>query len=470
MSTTSGNNNGSFTATATANTTTTGRTASITVTGSSLTQIITVSQSGTTPTLSVNPTTLTYSAAGSTQTISVTSNITWATSDDAAWLTLSTISGSNNGSFTATASANGSTFIRSATITITGGALSRIINITQNGLISSLIVNPISIDFEMAGNSKTLTVSSNISWAAYASEPWLTITNGSATGNGVFSAAASLFTGMGSRTAMITVSGGGLNTIIYVNQKQTQLDFNVPEINFGVTGGSTVLSVAGNVNWIVTTDAPWLSFSTSTGIPNTSLTVFSTQNPDSISRIAMITLSGGGLSKTYLVSQNSFKQLEISRDTMNVTNSIIKHVFSITSNINWSITKQVNWLSINKASGSGSASVDIISRTNVANSPRNATLTISGGGIVRTIYLYQGATIINNMEEDNISNPLQIYPNPSCGQTIAFNKIINYKLFDGKGILIISHKNSYNMTVDQLNSGFYLIITDKNEVRKLIIY
>lgn len=73
-----------------------------------------------------------FSASGGSQSVSVTSNVNWSVSDDASWVSVSPTSGTNNGSFNIVALQNTETTSRSAVVTVTGGSLTRIINVSQD--------------------------------------------------------------------------------------------------------------------------------------------------------------------------------------------------------------------------------------------------------------------------------------------------------------------------------------------------
>ena len=86
--------------------------------------------------LNVSPTNVTIgSASGSSGTFTITSNTTWNITDNALWLTVSPLTGSNNRTITVTASsANPGPGARSATVTIVGsGVTSKIVTVTQQG-------------------------------------------------------------------------------------------------------------------------------------------------------------------------------------------------------------------------------------------------------------------------------------------------------------------------------------------------
>ncbi|MBR5982408.1 MAG: C10 family peptidase [Bacteroidales bacterium] len=75
----------------------------------------------------------------------------------------------------------------------------------------NLSVSPSSLSYIAAGESKTITVTSNTSWTATSSASWLTISPASGSNNGTITAVAAANTSTTQRTATITVSGSGVN-------------------------------------------------------------------------------------------------------------------------------------------------------------------------------------------------------------------------------------------------------------------
>ncbi|MDP5106963.1 MAG: T9SS type A sorting domain-containing protein [Polaribacter sp.] len=72
-----------------------------------------------------------FDATESTQAVTVTSNVDWSVTSDNAWLTTSPATGSNTGTFNITVSANTAFTTRTGILTVTGGNLTRSLNITQ---------------------------------------------------------------------------------------------------------------------------------------------------------------------------------------------------------------------------------------------------------------------------------------------------------------------------------------------------
>ena len=103
--------------------------------GSADTEVLTVTQKG--QIFTVSPSSVEFERTASTATINVTSSVNWSVSSSASWCTVSPSSGSNNGPFTIRATANSSTSSRSATVTVSGGGITRTINVTQKGTPSN---------------------------------------------------------------------------------------------------------------------------------------------------------------------------------------------------------------------------------------------------------------------------------------------------------------------------------------------
>ena len=217
---TNGSNNGTFTITAAENTGAS-RNATVTVSGGGVLRQIDVTQDGivSNPSLSVSPESYPFPASSGSTTITVTSNVSWAVTSNSSWLTASPTSGSNNGTFTITAAENTGAS-RNATVTVSGGGVSRQIDVTQDGIVSnpSLTVSPESYPlFPESGDSTTINVTSNVSWTVTSSAAWLTPSPASGSNNGTFIITAAVNTGA-ARSATVTVSGGGVSRQIDVTQ------------------------------------------------------------------------------------------------------------------------------------------------------------------------------------------------------------------------------------------------------------
>src|SRR5688572_27022840 len=116
--------------------------------------------------LTVSPAALSLAAGASSGTVSVTSNTSWTVADNQAWITVSPTGGSNNGSFTVSATANTTTTARTGTVTVTGGGVTRTVAVTQAAATAnSLAVSPTTLSLASAASNSPVAVTANVSWS-----------------------------------------------------------------------------------------------------------------------------------------------------------------------------------------------------------------------------------------------------------------------------------------------------------------
>ena len=303
----SGSENATITVTASNNTTTAQRTATITISSNNAeSQTVAVTQYA--HLFTVTPLTLSYTAAGGNKNITIGGNTTWSATSSESWLTLENATGSNSGTITAIAAANTSTSERTATITITGvGAEDKTVSVTQAGFVYTLTVNPTSLNYTAAGESKTVTITSNTTWSATSSENWLTISPASGNNNGSITAVAEANTSAQQRTATITISGENVESkTISVTQAgfSYTLTVNPSSLSYTAEGESKTVTVTSNTTWSATSSESWLTISPASGSNNGTITAVAEANTTNSQRTAIITVSGENVeSKTISVTQ-----------------------------------------------------------------------------------------------------------------------------------------------------------------------
>ena len=115
-------------------------------------------------TLSVSDKSVSFETAGGEKTVTVTCNDTWAVNSTADWFTISPKSGTDNGSFKITATANDSFDIRSADITVVAGDKSQVIKVNQLSKTPSLLIDPTATEITHEGGEIELKITSNAPW------------------------------------------------------------------------------------------------------------------------------------------------------------------------------------------------------------------------------------------------------------------------------------------------------------------
>jgi len=177
---------------------------------------------GSTSNLTVSTSSLLLGAAAGSTTFSITSNVSWTTTDDQTWITVSPAAGSNNSTATVTVTANTATTARSGTITIAGSGITRTIAVTQSGATASnLTVSTTTLSLAAAASSTTFSITSNVSWTTTDDQTWITVTPASGSNNATATVTVTANTATSARTGTITVTGGGITRTIAVSQSGT---------------------------------------------------------------------------------------------------------------------------------------------------------------------------------------------------------------------------------------------------------
>ena len=142
----------------------------------------------------------------------------------------------------------------------------------------------------------------------------------------------------------------------------------------------------------------------------------------------------------------------------------------VTSNVEWTVTKDADWLTIYTTSGSNNGTFSIYASQNTGNQ-RSTTVTVSGGGETATISITQSGTVaIKEVESDK----LQIFPNPTQNEIFIESElqIKRVEIYSIVGNLVFSESNFKDkISISALPIGIYTLKIYTNEgmvVRKVV--
>ena len=153
-----------------------------------------------------------FSSDGNTQSITVSSNTAWtvAVAGGDGWLMVTPVSGTNDGIIQVTVAKNTTTEARTASITvaeISGTVRKETVQVQQAPPGSYLSISTNSMQFSSDGNTQSIVVQSNTSWAvSKSSADWLTITPASGSNDETISVTAVENSTGAVRTAIIAVN------------------------------------------------------------------------------------------------------------------------------------------------------------------------------------------------------------------------------------------------------------------------
>jgi streptogramin lyase len=273
---------------------------------------------------------------------------------------------------------------------------------TESG-ISKLEENPTLTVLQQAlsvtctnNSSASFDITSNITWNAISNQSWLTLSGTSGSGNGSITATAAFNPTETTRSAVITVSGSGVTSkTITVTQAATLLTVSQTELGIAVSDNSTAsFIIASNIGWTVISDKSWLTLSAASGTNDGSITITGSANTNEITRSAIVTVSGNGISKTVTVTQTA-TTLTVSQTALEIAvSNNSTGSFTITSNVGWTIVSDKTWLSLSAASGTNNGSITVTGLVNANESPRSAIVTVTGNGISKTVTVTQAASVL----------------------------------------------------------------------------
>ena len=468
ISPTTGSNVGSITIIAMPNDDTNSRTAIVSISGENVeTKTISITQAGFEYILTVSPQILSFIADGETKTVSVNSTTTWSATSSADWLSVTSTSGSNNGTLIVVANTNTSPQQRTATITVSGENVdSKTIAVVQDGYVYTLEVSSASLDFVAEGETKTVSISSNTTWNVTSSVDWLNVTPTNGSNNGTLIVVATANTSPQQRMATITISGENVDPkTVAVVQDGFVYAFEISPANldFVSEGETKIVSISSNTIWSATSSADWLSVTPASGSNNGTLIVIAEANASITQRSALILISGEHV-ETQLVSvvQAGYNYvLEVNPTSLNYIVSGEDKIVTITSNTSWMVTSTANWLTASQTSGSNNASFVAVATENTLPQVRTASIIVSGENVdAQIISVTQDGTTTSICEE--MIEELSLFPNPATdilnitsSETISEIEIVNTLGQVVKRIEV--NADNAVCDVEDLTSGVYVV-------------
>ena len=248
-----------------------------------------------------------------------------------------------------------------------------------------------------AARNKELGVTATVAWAAKSSAAWLTVKTVSGKGNGkiVYDVAAN--TGKSSRTGKITVAGGGLTRTFTVTQlgKGVNATLTLGEsirTFTAVAAKNKEFGVSANVSWTAKSSVSWLTVKTASGQGNGKI-VYDVEAAGSATRTGSITVSGGGLSRTFTVMQlgrGVVATLTLGARSRTFTSVASKSKeLKISANVSWTAKSNVAWLTVKTAGGKGNGTIVYDVAANTGTASRTGILTVEGCGLTRTFTVTQ---------------------------------------------------------------------------------
>ncbi|MFY9310991.1 MAG: BACON domain-containing carbohydrate-binding protein [Bacteroidia bacterium] len=418
-----GSGNGTVTYTITANSGAQ-RVGTITIAG----QVHSITQSGVSPcSYAITPSSLSFSASGGPGSVTVTAapGCNWTATSNDAWITITSGgTGSGNGSVNYTVANNTTTTQRTGTITVAGQTHT----VTQNGLQCTYTISPTALSYTAAAGTGTVnvTAAAGCTWTATTTDSWITITSGTGTGTGTAGYSVSANTGTSQRLGSITVAGQ-THTVVQNGTSSCSYTLTPSSQTFTAIAGTGSFNVTASsgCNWTAISNDSWIFISSgNTGSGNGTVNFSVDASTSTSQRTGTITVGG----QIYTITQSGI----VCPATPVMQSVGCSLAANLISNVNY------QWYI------SGTPIIGATSQFYTANQPGFYSVfvtDITNGCTASSQPAYVACSGVG-VEEFNLADAINIYPNPSSG---SFN-IISSGIFTSENVKI-SIINVYGQSV-----------------------
>lgn len=239
---------------------------------------ITIEQKGLV--LNVSLDSVTFDADACSRTISVESNTKWKILSKPEWITVPAETYDGSKTLTVSAAENNLTQSRSGKIEfgIEGISMKRTVSVTQAGRTFDNMVS--TLKFSAVPSSQNVTITTDGTWVAEASEQWVMLSEYSGKGTSEITFSVSENTSDTERTAMVYVTVGNTSQAVLVIQTAHYMTITPTSVNaLGSTGGSHTIQVSSDGKWTTQKQASWLTVTPASGTGDISLMITAADNP-----------------------------------------------------------------------------------------------------------------------------------------------------------------------------------------------
>ena len=175
--------------------------------------------------------------------------------------------------------------------------------------------------------------------------------------------------------------------------------------------------------------------------------------PSGGTKVTASTILNGTEDQT-LYARWTANTLTVSLSSLTLGASAESQTFSVSGNVSWTVTNNTTWLTISPTSGSDGGTVMVMATANTSTESRNATITVTGGGITNTIIVTQAAaathtitTVPSPAAGGGTSGGGLMTGGSSCTVTATANQDYAFSAWKENGATV-STSASYTFTVE----------------------
>jgi len=191
---------------------------------------------------------------------------------------------------------------------------------------------------------------------------------------------------------------------LYAYAKPSELYADPEELSFTKDGGYDYIDLTSSHDWTATVSDGWIKLSDDSGTGDEEIKVTVSANTGA-SRVGVITFKSevGTIYVNVIQAKGEASKLDVSTTRIQTSYEKGYESFSVTSNLyDWKVSSNVDWLSVTSAGLDLNDNVKISVDENKSIEPRTGTITVSGGGITKTVTVTQDGrlAIVGDINND----------------------------------------------------------------------
>lgn len=337
-------------------------------------------------TLELSNSSLVFEAEAQSRVIDVKSEgISWQFQNGASWVSLSPMAGDASARVTVTVDAQdeASNVARSsvALLRSTDASIPREypLTITQNPTKPYIIISPEdqSIAFSGAASKREVVIETNRQLEVTSSDrSWLTVTRASEATN-TYTIEVTANTTETSRDGYVNFSASGLDVQILVVQGVANVTSSISHLDFNYSASSKNVEIDAEADWKAYSGQAWIEVTPQSGKAGRAvLSVQVVENTGQQQRDGVVDVMVGGRDVLEITITQNGTQLSVNPHSLSFGSETSTQSLEIQSNIAWTLSCNKTWLSFDRESGTGSATVNVTAAQNTSGEEREADIKI----------------------------------------------------------------------------------------------
>lgn len=347
---------------------------------------ITLTQTKATPYIKLNQSSLTVNGKSQKQTITLNSNVHYTSQSTAEWVSVIE-QDSNHIELLIQENTTGNA--RSGQVTLDANGISTVLSVVQRA--ANITSTTESLEFTYEAATANIEVESEASWKAVASD-WIGLSPSSGTaGKSSLRIDVPKNASAKQRNGYVYLTIDDINRVeIPIIQGGITFTVSTENLEYDSSGGSKSFEISSNSSWQITSCPEWVYLSAKNGEGNTKITATVKENNSTTQLTGKIELSTTDkvITRTINVSQSA-KYVDFNVPSLSFTYEKGSKSFAFSTDGNWSVAKDVDWISIDKQTGKGNATIVVSVQENMTLSDRSGTINLTIADQTYKVMVYQ---------------------------------------------------------------------------------